>query len=111
MVFSQFLSPLCLVDGACRIQQTSGGFRSGSLHLRPSLLCLHQGIERLKGETGKWGKVPCWKAMQIAFGGPFSLSWCSPFSKLTCKKSPQEEHAAIPQGEIIEEDVIEIPFD
>lgn len=67
------------------------------------------GIERLKGETGKWGKVPCWEAMQIAFGGPFSLSWCSPFSGLSCKKSP-EHHVAIPQGEIIEEDVIEIPL-
>ncbi|XP_068178922.1 palmitoyltransferase ZDHHC3-A isoform X3 [Antennarius striatus] len=67
------------------------------------------GIERLKGETGKWGKVPCWKAMEMAFGGPFSLSWCSPFAGLSCKKSPQE-HITVPQGEIIEEDVIEIPL-
>lgn len=73
-----------------------------------TVFCL-QGIERLKGETGKWGKVPCWEAMQIAFGGPFSLSWCSPFSGLSCKKS-HEDHVAIPQGEIIEEDVIEIPL-
>ena len=80
-----------------------------SFHLRPSLFRLPQGIERLKGETGKWGKVPCWEAMQMAFGGPFSLSWCSPFTGLSCKKS-SSEHIAIPQGEIIEEDVIEIPL-
>ncbi|XP_018536260.1 palmitoyltransferase ZDHHC3-A isoform X4 [Lates calcarifer] len=67
------------------------------------------GIERLKGETGKWLKVPCWEAVQMAFGGPFSLSWCSPFTGLGCKKSPPE-HVTIPQGEIIEEDVIEIPL-
>ncbi|XP_008290037.1 palmitoyltransferase ZDHHC3-A isoform X3 [Stegastes partitus] len=67
------------------------------------------GIERLKGETGKWGKVPCWEAMQMAFGGPFSLSWCSPFSGLSCKKSPAD-HVTVPQGEIIEEDIIEIPL-
>ncbi|CAJ1061403.1 palmitoyltransferase ZDHHC3-A isoform X1 [Xyrichtys novacula] len=68
------------------------------------------GIERLKGETGKWGKVPCREAMQVAFGGPFSLSWCSPFSGLSCKRGPVE-HITVPQGEIIEEDVIEIPLD
>ncbi|KAM8846076.1 palmitoyltransferase ZDHHC3-A isoform 3-T4 [Synchiropus picturatus] len=67
------------------------------------------GIERLKGETGKWGKVPCWEAMEMAFGGSFSLSWCSPFSGLSCKTSPPA-HSNIPQGEIIEEDVIEIPL-
>ncbi|XP_076009859.1 palmitoyltransferase ZDHHC3-A-like [Genypterus blacodes] len=67
------------------------------------------GIERLKGESGKWDKVPCWEAMRVAFGGPFSLSWCSPFTGLSCKKSPAD-HVIIPQGEIIEEDVIEIPL-
>ncbi|KAK1895029.1 Palmitoyltransferase ZDHHC3 [Dissostichus eleginoides] len=67
------------------------------------------GIERLKGETGKWGKVPCREAMQMAFGGPFSLSWCSPFAGLSCTRSPAE-HTPLPQGDIIEEDVIEIPF-
>ncbi|XP_037639579.1 palmitoyltransferase ZDHHC3-A isoform X1 [Sebastes umbrosus] len=67
------------------------------------------GIERVKGETGRWGKVPCWEAMEMAFGGRFSLSWCSPFAGLSCKKSPPE-HDPIPQGEIIEEDVIEIPL-
>lgn len=81
-----------------------------AVHLRPSLLCLLQGIERLKGETGKWGKVPCWEAMEMAFGGPFSLSWCSPFAGLSCKKGPPE-HVIVPQGEIIEEDVIEIPLE
>ncbi|KAM6909878.1 palmitoyltransferase ZDHHC3-A isoform 1-T1 [Xenentodon cancila] len=67
------------------------------------------GIERLKGETGKWGKVPCWEAVQAAFGGPFSLSWCSPFSGLSCKRDPAD-HVSVPQGEIIEEDVITIPL-
>ncbi|XP_020793009.1 palmitoyltransferase ZDHHC3-A-like [Boleophthalmus pectinirostris] len=67
------------------------------------------GIERLKGEVGKWEKVPCWEAMQTAFGGPLSLSWCSPFSGLTCKQTPQE-HIPVPQGEIIKQDIIEIPL-
>ncbi|XP_053182729.1 palmitoyltransferase ZDHHC3-A-like [Scomber japonicus] len=67
------------------------------------------GIERLKGETGKWAKVPCREAMEVAFGGRFSLSWCSPFSGLSCKKSSQEL-IAVPQGEIIEQDIIEIPL-
>ncbi|XP_049438668.1 palmitoyltransferase ZDHHC3-A isoform X1 [Epinephelus fuscoguttatus] len=67
------------------------------------------GIERLKGETGKWGKMSCWESMQMAFGSPFSLSWCSPFAGLSCKKSPPE-HVPVQQGEIIEEDVIEIPL-
>ncbi|KAK9513264.1 hypothetical protein VZT92_026810 [Zoarces viviparus] len=67
------------------------------------------GIERLKGETGRWVKVPCWEAMQTAFGGPFSLSWCSPFSGLSCNRS-SPEYVPVPQGKIIEEDVIEIPL-
>uniref|UniRef100_A0A1A8QG81 Palmitoyltransferase n=1 Tax=Nothobranchius rachovii TaxID=451742 RepID=A0A1A8QG81_9TELE len=67
------------------------------------------GIERLKGETGKWGKVPCWEAMKTAFGGSFSPSWFSPFSALSCKPDPVE-HITVPQGDIIEEDVIEIPL-
>ncbi|XP_078109953.1 palmitoyltransferase ZDHHC3-A-like isoform X7 [Sander vitreus] len=92
-----------------------------TLHSSPSTLCswwssisstalkmIGQGIERLKGETGKWGKLPCWEAMQMAFGGPFSLSWCSPFAGLSCKSL--SEHVPVPQGEIIEEDVIEIPL-
>ncbi|XP_034384438.1 palmitoyltransferase ZDHHC3-A isoform X1 [Cyclopterus lumpus] len=67
------------------------------------------GIERLKGETGRWGKVPCWEAMQTAFGGPLSPSWCSPFAGLSCKEGPPE-HVPVHQGPIIEEDVIEIPL-
>uniref|UniRef100_A0A3P9J482 Palmitoyltransferase n=1 Tax=Oryzias latipes TaxID=8090 RepID=A0A3P9J482_ORYLA len=67
------------------------------------------GIERLKGETGKWGKMPCWEAMQEAFGGPLAFSWCSPFTGLSCRKD-SEGHAAVMQGEIIEEDVISIPL-
>ncbi|XP_067366948.1 palmitoyltransferase ZDHHC3-A isoform X4 [Channa argus] len=70
---------------------------------------LFTGIERLKGETGKLGKIPCWEAMRMAFGGPFSLSWCSPFTGLSCRKTPPE-HVIIPQGEIIKEDIIEIPL-
>lgn len=82
----------------------------GSSHLSASLsLSRLQGIERLKGETGKWGQVSCWEALRGAFGGPFSLSWCSPFSGLSCHKPP--ELAAVPQGDIIEEDVIEIPLE
>uniref|UniRef100_A0A8C7WN56 Palmitoyltransferase n=1 Tax=Oryzias sinensis TaxID=183150 RepID=A0A8C7WN56_9TELE len=67
------------------------------------------GIERLKGETGKWGKMPCWEAMQEAFGGPLAFSWCSPFTGLSCQRD-SEGHAAVMQGEIIEEDVISIPL-
>ncbi|XP_040021878.2 palmitoyltransferase ZDHHC3-A isoform X2 [Gasterosteus aculeatus] len=67
------------------------------------------GIERLKGETGQWGNLPYWEAMQAAFGGPPSLAWCSPFAQLSCKKSPPG-HVPVPQGTIIEEDVIEIPL-
>uniref|UniRef100_A0AAQ4Q800 Palmitoyltransferase n=1 Tax=Gasterosteus aculeatus aculeatus TaxID=481459 RepID=A0AAQ4Q800_GASAC len=67
------------------------------------------GIERLKGETGRWGNLPYWEAMQAAFGGPPSLAWCSPFAQLSCKKS-LSGHVPVPQGTIIEEDVIEIPL-
>ncbi|KAM8869733.1 palmitoyltransferase ZDHHC3-A-like isoform 4-T4 [Spinachia spinachia] len=67
-----------------------------------------QGIERLKGETGRWGNLPYWEAMQAAFGGPPSLAWCSPFAQLSCKSPPG--HDPVPQGPIIEEDVIEIPL-
>ena len=81
-----------------------------SCPLWPPALSLLQGIERLKGETGKWDKVPCWEAMQAACGGPFSLSWCSPFSGLRCEKRPLEALEQVPQGEIIEEDIIEIPL-
>jgi hypothetical protein len=47
--------------------------------------------------------------MKSAFGGPFSPSWLSPFSDLRCKRDP-DDHVALPQGEIVEEDVIEIPL-
>lgn len=46
----------------------------------------------------------------MAFGGPFSLSWCSPFTGLTCKRTPVEP-VRVPLGDIIEEDVIEIPLE
>ncbi|XP_063054777.1 palmitoyltransferase ZDHHC3-A isoform X1 [Engraulis encrasicolus] len=69
------------------------------------------GIERLKGENPTWEKVSCWEAMKAAFGGPLSLTWFSPFSDLTCKTSPSEPVPPAPQGEIIEEDVIEIPYE
>uniref|UniRef100_A0A8C7H1K4 Palmitoyltransferase n=1 Tax=Oncorhynchus kisutch TaxID=8019 RepID=A0A8C7H1K4_ONCKI len=67
------------------------------------------GIERLKGEQARWEKTSCWEAMKSAFGGPFSPSWLSPFSDLRCKRDPND-HVALPQGEIIEEDIIEIPL-
>ncbi|XP_076010522.1 palmitoyltransferase ZDHHC3-A-like [Genypterus blacodes] len=67
------------------------------------------GIERLKGETGKWAKVSRWQALQVACGGPFTLLWCSPFTGLSCNKSSADQ-VIIPQGEIIEENVIEIPL-
>lgn len=75
----------------------------------PLVFCPPQGIERLKGETGRWGKISCCEALQIAFGGPFSLSWCNPFSGMSCKRSP--EVITVPQGDIIEENIIEIPLD
>ncbi|XP_032414237.1 palmitoyltransferase ZDHHC3-like isoform X1 [Xiphophorus hellerii] len=67
------------------------------------------GIERLKGETGRWGKVPCWEAMQTAFGGRPSPSWFSPFTGLSCQNRPVD-HVPVPQGDIIEQDIIEIPL-
>ncbi|XP_028836248.1 palmitoyltransferase ZDHHC3-A isoform X3 [Denticeps clupeoides] len=69
------------------------------------------GIERLKGETATWDKKPCWESVKEAFGGSFSLSWFSPFSTLTCRRSPSEHVPVTPQGDIIEEDIIEIPLD
>ncbi|XP_012692931.1 palmitoyltransferase ZDHHC3-A isoform X1 [Clupea harengus] len=69
------------------------------------------GIERLKGETATWEKLSCWEAMKAAFGGPFSLSWFSPFSELTCRRTPLEQVPPAPPGDIIEEDVIEIPYE
>lgn len=97
---------LCVFDDACE-----GNTRLPAVVLHRSwLLCRLQGIERLKGETGKWGKMPCWESMQVAFGGPLSLAWCSPFTGLTCKRTPAEQ-VRVPLGEIIEEDVIEIPME
>lgn len=80
------------------------------LPLRASLSSLLQGIERLKGETGRWAKVPRREAVRAAFGGPPSPSWCSPFAGLSCRKGPPPEHEAVPQGPIVEEDVIEMPL-
>lgn len=84
---------VCERDGACTC----------------SLWCRPQGIERLKGETGRWGKVPCWEAMQTAFGGRPSPSWFSPFTGLSCQNRPVD-HVPVPQGDIIEQDIIEIPL-
>ncbi|MGH0124608.1 UNVERIFIED_CONTAM: hypothetical protein FKN15_019449 [Acipenser sinensis] len=65
------------------------------------------GIERLKGETPTWEKKRCWEGMKAVFGGPLSLGWLSPFSGLSCEKRPSPRiHAA--QGEIIEENIIEV---
>ncbi|XP_062394341.1 palmitoyltransferase ZDHHC3-A isoform X1 [Sardina pilchardus] len=69
------------------------------------------GIERLKGENATWEKLSCWEAMKAAFGGPLSLSWINPFAELSCKRrTPSEQVPPAPPGDIIEEDVIEIPF-
>ncbi|XP_033855482.2 palmitoyltransferase ZDHHC3-A-like isoform X1 [Acipenser ruthenus] len=65
------------------------------------------GIERLKGKTPTWERKRCWEGMKAAFGGPLSLGWFSPFSDLSCEKRPSTGvHAA--EGEIIEENVIEV---
>ncbi|GAA6064941.1 palmitoyltransferase ZDHHC3-A isoform X1 [Tachysurus ichikawai] len=69
-----------------------------------------QGIERLKGETPTWEKATCWEAMKLAFGGPLSPSWFSPFSDLSCRTNDSSNIPEAPQGEIISEDVIEIPL-
>lgn len=68
------------------------------------------GIERLKGKGATWEKTPCWEAMKEAFGGPLSPTWLSPFSGLRCTHRHASHAIAEPQGEIIEEDIIEIPF-
>ncbi|KAK3551883.1 hypothetical protein QTP70_031652 [Hemibagrus guttatus] len=68
------------------------------------------GIERLKGETPTWEKTTCWEAMKLAFGGPLSLAWFSPFSDLSCRTNDSFNIPEAPQGEIIAEDVIEIPL-
>ncbi|KAG9345115.1 hypothetical protein JZ751_009658 [Albula glossodonta] len=69
------------------------------------------GIERLKGESATWEKVGCWEGMKAAFGGPLSLAWLSPFTELSCERRPSTHIQTVPQGEIIEEDVIEIPLE
>ncbi|XP_036395147.1 palmitoyltransferase ZDHHC3-A isoform X1 [Megalops cyprinoides] len=68
------------------------------------------GIERLKGENATWEKVLCWEGMKAAFGGPLSLSWFSPFSDLSCERRPSSSVHTTHPGDIIEEDVIEIPL-
>lgn len=75
-----------------------------------TLLSFFQGIERLKGETPTWEKTSCWEAMKLAFGGPLSLAWFSPFSDLSCRTNDSSNIPEAPQGEIIAEDVIEIPL-
>ncbi|KAJ8290845.1 hypothetical protein GJAV_G00018260 [Gymnothorax javanicus] len=69
------------------------------------------GIERLKRETATWEKVGQWEGMKAAFGGAFSLAWLSPFTDLSCKEHPSSHLHDAPRGEIIEEDVIEIPLE
>ncbi|XP_051573962.1 palmitoyltransferase ZDHHC3-A-like isoform X1 [Myxocyprinus asiaticus] len=68
------------------------------------------GIERLKREDPTWQKSMSWEAMKSAFGGPFSVAWLSPFTDCTCRKDAST-HVPVFQGEIIEEDVIEIPLE
>ncbi|XP_067304385.1 palmitoyltransferase ZDHHC3-A isoform X1 [Pseudorasbora parva] len=69
------------------------------------------GIEKLKREDPTWEKTPLWEAMKTAFGGPLSVAWLSPFSDLSCRKDASTPVPVFPQGEIIEEDVIEIPLE
>ncbi|KAG9355694.1 hypothetical protein JZ751_000532 [Albula glossodonta] len=68
------------------------------------------GIERLKGETPTWEKVPCWQSMKAAFGGPPSLSWLNPFTELNCERPSPRVHAA-PERDTTEGDIIEIPLE
>lgn len=70
-----------------------------------------QGIEKLKREDPTWEKTPSWEAIKSAFGGPLSVAWLSPFSDLSCQKDASAPVPMFPQGEIIEEDVIEIPLE
>ncbi|XP_036411380.1 palmitoyltransferase ZDHHC3-A-like [Megalops cyprinoides] len=70
------------------------------------------GIERLKGETPTWERVPCWQGMKAAFGGPPSLAWLSPFPELTCRrKSSPRVHAAPQEDAAAAADIIEIPLE
>ncbi|XP_016374890.1 palmitoyltransferase ZDHHC3-like [Sinocyclocheilus rhinocerous] len=69
------------------------------------------GIEKLKCEDPTWEKTPSWEAMKSAFGGPLSMAWLSPFTDLSCQKDTSDPVPTFPQGEIIEEDVIEIPLE
>lgn len=70
-----------------------------------------QGIEKMKREDPTWEKIPSWEAMKSAFGGPLSMAWLSPFTDLSCQKVTLDPVPMFPQGEIIEEDVIEIPLE
>uniref|UniRef100_A0A8C2AVP4 Palmitoyltransferase n=1 Tax=Cyprinus carpio TaxID=7962 RepID=A0A8C2AVP4_CYPCA len=69
------------------------------------------GIEKLKREDPTWEKAPSWEAMKSVFGGPLSMAWLSPFTDLSCQKDTLDPVPMFPQGEIIEEDVIEIPLE
>uniref|UniRef100_A0A671Q946 Palmitoyltransferase ZDHHC3-like n=1 Tax=Sinocyclocheilus anshuiensis TaxID=1608454 RepID=A0A671Q946_9TELE len=69
------------------------------------------GIEKLKREDPTWEKTPSWEAMKSAFGGPLSMAWLSPFTDLSCQKDTSDPVPTFTQGEIIEEDVIEIPLE
>jgi len=70
-----------------------------------------QGIEKLKREDPTWEKTSPWEAIKSAFGGPLSVAWLSPFTDLSCQKDDSAPLPMFPQGEIIEEDVIEIPLE
>ncbi|KAG5842377.1 hypothetical protein ANANG_G00177010 [Anguilla anguilla] len=70
-----------------------------------------EGVERLKGETPTWERLPCWLGVKAAFGGPPSLAWLSPFSELSCRGRPSPRVHAAPQGRAPEDDIIEIPVE
>ncbi|XP_061109823.1 palmitoyltransferase ZDHHC3-A-like isoform X1 [Conger conger] len=69
------------------------------------------GIERLKGETPTWERVPRWRGMKAAFGDPPSLAWLSPFSELHCGRRPSPRVHAAPPRAGTQDDIIEIPVE
>ncbi|KAM4705800.1 palmitoyltransferase ZDHHC3 isoform 2-T6 [Rhinophrynus dorsalis] len=48
------------------------------------------GIERLKKENPTWEKASSWEGLKQAFGGSFSPSWFSPFSRTLYQEVPSD---------------------
>ncbi|XP_077160504.1 palmitoyltransferase ZDHHC3 isoform X1 [Paroedura picta] len=53
------------------------------------------GIERLKKQEPTWERVVGWEGMKLAFGGEFSLRWCSPCADLGCEPAPPSGTATV----------------